>query len=141
MDNSHKLILIIGIVAIAVGGYLYPRQEVQEPVGTAFTQAVAGNIYRLSGSGVTKSASSVGIREFKQPVSGVKLQIGDFGTIGFATLEPGSQTKKEFISFTGVTQNGDGSATLTGVVRGLGFVDPYTASSTLELAHSGGSRL
>src|SRR3990167_2049083 len=60
------------------------------------------------------------------------------GDIGYGTLEPGT-SREESISFTGITQNADDTATLTGVVRGRDFVTPYAASSTLEKAHAGGT--
>jgi hypothetical protein len=55
-------------------------------------------------------------------------------SIEYGTLEP-QTTTKEFVSFTGITQNSDGSATLTGVTRGLSFSYPYTASTTLQQSH------
>lgn len=57
--------------------------------------------------------------------------------IGYGTLNPQSATRKEFISFTGITQNADGTAQLTGVTRGLSFLSPYTASTTLRQSHAG----
>lgn len=103
---------------------------------------VAGQQYRLAGSGIGISDTSIALQSFKQPVSGTELSMADFGTIGYATLEPFSATKKEFVSFTGITQDGSSDrATLTGITRGLAFVAPYTASSSLRLAHSGGSIL
>jgi len=101
---------------------------------------VAGNKYRLSGSGVGTSDTSITLDKFQTP-DGIELAMTDFGDIAYATIEPGS-TKKEFISFTGVSQSGTSDkATLTGVTRGLRFVSPYTASSSLALTHSGGSVL
>jgi len=61
--------------------------------------------------------------------------------IAYATIDPQSSSRKVFISFTGVTQNADGSATLTGVSRGLAFQYPFTASSTLRQSHPGQSIL
>jgi hypothetical protein len=61
--------------------------------------------------------------------------------IGYGTLDPQS-SNSEFISFTGITQNTDGSATLTGVTRGLTRTPQggyCTASTTLAQAHSGQS--
>ncbi len=61
----------------------------------------------------------------------------DFGSVGFGTLEPSSGTNEEQISFTGVTQNGNGTATLTGVKTVL-FKSPYTQTSGLAKTHAGG---
>lgn len=59
-----------------------------------------------------------------------------FGTIGFGTLEPGNGALEEQISFTGVTQNANGTATLTGV-SSVTFSSPYTATSGLLKTHAG----
>lgn len=48
----------------------------------------------------------------------------------YGTINPTNQNS-EFISFTGITQNSNGTALLTGVTRGLGRSFPYTASTTL----------
>lgn len=92
--------------------------------------------FRLSGSGVSSTATSLSLQSFK--VNGVALAMTDFGTLGYLVLEPGT-SREETVSFTGVTQNGDGTATLTGLTRGLGFKAPYTADSANQRAHGGGS--
>tara|TARA_R110000868_G_C10971076_1_gene769968 strand:+ start:16707 stop:18428 length:1722 start_codon:yes stop_codon:yes gene_type:complete len=56
----------------------------------------------------------------------------------YGTLQPGT-TNSEFISFTGITQNGNGTATLTGVTRGLDREYPYTEASAFKLPHPGQS--
>ncbi len=60
----------------------------------------------------------------------------DFGTVGFGTLEPGNSTFEEQISFTGIVQNVNGTATLTGVSTVL-MVSPYTETSGLAQTHAG----
>lgn len=67
------------------------------------------------------------------------LTMADFGTKGFMTLEPNNSTQEEQISFSGITQNANGTATLTGVKTVL-FVSPYTETSGLAKAHTGGSK-
>ncbi len=70
-------------------------------------------------------------------IDGVALAMTDFGTKAFATIEPSSGSNEEQISFTGITQNGNGTATLTGVKSVL-FKSPYTESSGLAKSHAGG---
>lgn len=48
------------------------------------------------------------------------------GTTVFATIEPRSNSNQEIISFTGITNNGNGIVTLTGVTRNLNPQEPYT---------------
>lgn len=102
--------------------------------------AVGGKTYYLSGSGITATQSTINLTKFEIAGGTSKLQTADFGDLGCGTIEPGHSSKQEFISFTGVTQNSDGTAQLTGVSRGLSPVSPYTASTTLQTSHSGGSK-
>lgn len=95
----------------------------------------------LSGSGITSSATSIGVVSMTLQQTGQALSMSDFGTIGYITLEPGVSSRQEFASFTGITQNSNGSAVLTGVTRGLAPVSPYTASSTFRFSHGGGTKL
>ena len=146
----QKFIVGITVISISIAGLFgyvpqnklnYLEQQISaleeqvQNISFGSTNYVAGETYRLAGSGISSSATSIVLRSFNMPVSGRALAMTDFGSIGYATLEPGT-SKKEFVSFTGVS-----SATLTGVVRGLNFVSPYTASTTLRQAHSGGSKL
>jgi hypothetical protein len=62
-------------------------------------------------------------------------------SIGYGTLSP-QTTRSEFISFTGITQNANGTAQLTGVSRGLTRTPQgsgCTASTTLAQKHAGQS--
>lgn len=94
--------------------------------------------FRLSGSGCTSSATSIIVIDFTL-VDGTAIAITDFNSlVGFATLEPGT-SKEESISFTGITANGDGTSTLTGVSRGLRFVSPYDVVVANKKAHAGGT--
>ena len=132
-------VLLIG-TALGFFGYQQTHKTAEAPLpASGAVNAVGGIVYYLYGSGVASSDTSVTLTSFKQPVNNYPLSMTDFGTIGYLTLEPGSATRQEFVSFTGVTQNGDGTATLTGVTRGLAPVSPFTASSTLQKAHAGGT--
>jgi len=98
---------------------------------------VAAASTKLGGSGVAATDTTINLVRLETP-AGNSITMTDFGDTGYGTLEP-RRTNKEFISFTGITQNSDGTARLTGVVRGLRFVSPYNASTTLRKAHPGGS--
>ncbi len=104
-------------------------------------QYVAGKRYQLAGSGCTSAASSITVNNLFLPdPAGTSITMAMFGAVGYATLEPVT-SKVEFISFTGITDNGDKSFTLTGVTRGLDFKAPYTNVPANQIAHSGGSIL
>lgn len=92
---------------------------------------------KLAGSGCTSSATSIILQSFAL-VDGTLVTTAMIGDKGFGTLEPGT-SKEESISFTGITQNADGTATLTGVTRGLDFVSPYAEVSGNKYSHAGGT--
>lgn len=98
-----------------------------------------GKTYRLQSS-ITSTQTNITLSSFKEPVSNIPYTMSYLNSdIMFGTINPQNNNSKEFVSFTGITQNSDGTATLTGVTRGLGFSYPYTASTTLAQAHSGQS--
>ncbi len=97
---------------------------------------VQGHNYSLSGSGISAAATSVTLVNFTD-INGNTLAMTDFGTIGYLVLEP-KTSKAEIVSFTGVTNNGDGTCTITGLTRGLSAKSPYTAGGFGQ-SHSGGS--
>lgn len=105
------------------------------------TLPIAGSTYTLAGSGVTGSATSITLASLTIPQTGQKIVDSDLSDTFYLTLEPGSRTKQEIASCTTVTQNGNGTATLSGCTRGLSPISPYTASSTLQFAHAGGSQV
>lgn len=81
-------------------------------------------------TGISTTATSITITPYPVDLDNVKLTMTDFGAIGYATIDPKISGYEEIISFTGITDNGDGSATLTGVVRSLGSKYPYTTTAT-----------
>ena len=95
----------------------------------------------LFGSGVNSSQTTIKLTSLVTP-DGTPLTtamlISGGANVFYLTIEPAT-TRKETISATGVTQNADGTATLTGCTRGLQFTSPYTASASLAQSHSGGS--
>lgn len=96
--------------------------------------------FQIAGSGVSSSATTINLVSFrltKPDATTRNIVMTDFGDLGLMVLDPGVARKEETISFTGVTQNGDGSAILTGVVRGLTPFSPYGADATYASAHSG----
>jgi len=93
--------------------------------------------FKLAGSGVSLTATSITLSSFAQ-IDGTLLTMTDFGDLGYGTIEPGT-SKEEQITFSGVTQNGDGSATLTGVTRGVRMVAPYDQDLAIRQQHAGGT--
>lgn len=105
--------------------------------------------FNTSGGGTYRLKNSVGIADtslplssFKEPVSNIPYTMSYLNTtIGYGTIDP-QTSRSEFISFSGITQNSDGSAALTGVSRGLTRTpagSSCTASTTLAQRHPGQS--
>ena len=93
---------------------------------------VLGVPYSLSRTAAPTDAT-ITLSSFK--ANGTTLTMANFGSIGYGTLDPESNSKAESISFTGVTANVDGTVTLTGVSRGLAFTYPYAASVSYSTTH------
>lgn len=120
------------IVAMVLGSLAltYPVFASSLPVGVSQ--------FFLSGAGVTSSATNIQLTSMQTP-DGRLVTMSMFGTIGYGALEPQTTAKIEDISFTGITQNANGTATLTGVSRGLDFVFPYASTGSLQKSHAGGA--
>lgn len=138
-------------IAIGIGmffGSLVGIHQEQAPVQATQTFGAfnpsGGGTYRL-GQSVGTSDTTIKLSSFTEPVSGIKYTMTYLNaSVGYGTVSPQSSIS-EFVSFTGVTQNNDGSATLTGVVRGLSRSPAGTASNctvastTLAQGHAGQS--
>jgi hypothetical protein len=116
-----------------------PIEDVR--VGADGTGFAGLSTYYLSGSGITSSASSIGLTSFTIKQSGQELITADFGNTIFLTLEPGSATRQEFAQCTTVTQGAGTAATLSGCTRGHSPIPDYSASTTLRFPHSGGTAI
>lgn len=93
--------------------------------------------FSLSGSGASIGDTTI-VLQSMIGIDGSNIVTADIGTTGYGTLEPGNGTNEEAIGFTGITQNANGTATLTGVTSVL-FKSPYTATSGLSKTHAGSS--
>lgn len=90
----------------------------------------------MAGSGVVIGATTIVIKSMLD-IDGNSLTMStDFGTIAYATIDPGNNTLEEQISFSGLTNNSNGTTTLSGVKTVL-FESPWTETSGLAKTHSG----
>jgi len=80
-------------------------------------------------TGISSSDTTIVLSGFYD-IYGNTLTMTDFGDIAYGTLEPGSRENQEIISFTGITNNGDGTFSLTGVTRGLDATHGYTTGGS-----------
>ncbi len=107
----------------------------QTPSTIKFIQAQA---FVLSGSGSSIGDVTINLQSF-YGIDGNAIVTADLGSFAYGTLEPGNGDQEEAILFTGVTQNANGTATLTGV-SSLGFKTPYDLTSGLQKTHAGASK-
>jgi hypothetical protein len=81
--------------------------------------------------GLSASATSMIISPYPRDIqTNTKLTYSDFGTTPTVTVDPKVTGYEEIISFTGITDNGDDTATLTGLTRNLIGQSPYTTPGT-----------
>lgn len=94
--------------------------------------------YTLNSS-ISSTQNTITLSSFTEPVTGTPYTMALLNTdIFYFTISP-KTTSSEFGSATGITQNSDGTATLTGVTRGLAKKYPFTSDSAYKLPHSGQS--
>lgn len=105
-------------------------------MSTFFPLPVQVQPFALNGAGVVIGDTTVRLKSFLLIDGITPITMAMFGSKGFGTLEPGNNTLEEQISFTGITQNADGTATLTGV-SSVEFVTPFTETSGLNKTHAG----
>lgn len=111
------------------------------PYAYGSTLPIAGQTYNLAGSGVSSSATTITLTSLTIKQTGQPIQDSDLGDTFYMTIEPGSNTKQEIISCTTVPTNTGSTITLSGCSRGLSPITPYTASTTLQFTHAGGSQI
>ena len=140
-----KYLYSLLIAALTLSGFIYydhTKSKVAN-LGATCTKFVAALPTSLSGAGITTSVTSIGVTSATIKQTGQKLAITDFTCTGgpgaYLTLEPGNAARQEFSVCSGLTQNSNGTAVFTGCTRGLSPVYPYTASSTMQFTHGGGT--
>lgn len=101
----------------------------------ATVKFVQAQKFSLAGSGSSIGDTTL-VLQSMVGIDGANIVTADIGVAGFGTIEPGNGTQEEAIQFTGITQNANGTATLTGVSTVL-FKSPYTATSGLAKTHAG----
>jgi len=146
MEFFKQFISIVTAGMIGIGSWfgfipesqILPQNQIVNDVSLGAFNTTGGKSYRLKAS-VGISDTTVNLSSFKEPVSNIAYTMAYINTtIGYGTLDPQIPDKSEFVSFTGITQNSDGSAALTGVTRGLTRTPASagcTASTTLAVRH------
>ncbi len=133
-------LIVAGLIGLGLYSTSIIENKIQQNLGADTTLPIAGITYTLSGSGISGSATSIGLSSLTIPQTGREIVDADLSSTFYITLEPGSRTRQEIVSCTTVSQSGsDNTATLSDCTRGLLPFTPYTASSTYQFAHAGRS--
>lgn len=137
---KQYIVAFLAIIGLFGGGYAALQySQGGMAVGGDLVTPIAGQTYTLAGAGIGSSDTSFTLTSFTITQTGYRIQDSDMSDIFYVTLEPGSRSRQEIVSCTTVTQNNDGTATISGCTRGLLPIAPYTASTSLAFAHAGGS--
>lgn len=81
-------------------------------------------------AGIAAADTSMTVTPYPVDLNGVKLLIADFGDTPTVTIDPKVSGYEEIVSFTAIVDNGDDTATLTGLTRNLPSKYPYTSAGT-----------
>lgn len=81
-------------------------------------------------AGIVGGSTSMRITPFPKDLDGTKLTLTDFGSSTTLTIDPKVSGYEEIIGFSGLVDNGDNTATLTGLSRNLISKYPYTTVGT-----------
>lgn len=143
--------IVIGAVIFGVASHqtttiestmkAYVNDSVAHTQVLGSTLPIGGLTYAISGSGIAPSDQSITLQSLTIPQTGQPIQSSDLGSLFYITIDPGISTRQEIVGCTSVTQNNGGTATLLGCMRGLSPLTPYTASTTLQFPHAGGSKV
>lgn len=137
----------IASLGIFIGG-LFGFTPESDPIAYAPEEEALGadtvlptgiQTYTLAGTGISSTASSFTLTSLTLPQNGYAIQDSDMSDTFYITFEPGSRSRQEFVSCTTIGANTGGNVTISGCTRGLSPLTPYTASTSLRFAHSGGT--
>lgn len=142
----NTLFTIVTALAVTFGGLLglnAPQNVIdnaprEDALGSDI-KLLAGFTYYLAGTGISSSGTSFTLTNFTIKQNGYEIQDSDLEDTFYFTLEPGNPTRQEILACTTVVQNADNTATISGCSRGMAPIQPYSASTTLQFAHAGGS--
>lgn len=132
----HTLLTKLGAIFLSLAFSLGAVHQTPQTFGAV--TPVSASQFTLAGAGINSTQTTIQLSSFTTP-DGRPIVMTMLGSIGYGALEPQTTAKLEDVTFSGVTQNTNGTATLTGVTRGNDFVTPYAASTTLAKAHAGGA--
>ena len=138
---KYLLTLILAIATTITGTFGYQNMTAKtvapQVYGTTANMKFAQlQPYAIYGAGATAGATSITLKSMKDIDGNALTMSGTFGTKGFGTIEPGNGNLEEQISFTGLTNNSNGTVTLTGI-SSVSFTYPYTETSGLSKTHAG----
>lgn len=129
MHKYYKFINTVGVVILILLGFAATAQATLKVVQTPTVKLYTGE---------SGTATTMRITPYPKDLDGNKLTMSDFGDNPTVTVDPKISGSEEIEGFTGITDNGDGTATLTGLSRDLASKSPYTTVGTGK-SHSAGA--
>lgn len=108
------------------------------PATPSTVNFVQAQPFVLAGSGASIGDTTL-LLQSMLGIDGVTIVTADLGSFAYGTLEPGNGIQEEAVLFTGITQNANGTATLTGV-SSIGFKQPYALTAGVTKTHAGASK-
>jgi len=131
MKKIINTVLSLGVI----GGLLISAIALQAFASTSTFRVVQTPVVSLYTS-ESNTAVSMTITPVPTDLNGVALTMASFGSTPVLTVDPGILGAEEIESFTGLVNNGNNTATLTGLTRDLSSQYPYT---TLGVGQSHGA--
>lgn len=122
MKNKIIAALSIALALIFTGQGLVQASTTQ----LQFVQTPTDALY----NSISASVTTMIITPYPVDLDGNKLTMNDFGLNPTLTIDPKVSGIEEIIGFTGIVDNGNNTATLTGLTRDLTSKAPYTSAGT-----------
>lgn len=120
---KNKLITLLFLLGAILGG-----AAITTASATTFRVVQTPTLHLYTG--LSASATTMRITPFPKDLNGTKLTMTDFGSSPTVTVDPKLSSYEEIVGFTAITDNGDNTATLTGLSRNLISKYPYTTTGT-----------
>ncbi len=98
-----------------------------------------GQQYFLTGGGANIGDVAISVQSLTDILGNFVTMTPYFGTKGWFSVSQGTSSERQ-VSFTGITQNTNGTATLTGLKTVQNF-SPYTETAGLDFPQAGGATL
>lgn len=120
LQKTIAVASVLGLIALGVGAQALAATTLK------YVETPAVQLY----SSESSTAITMIITPVPVDLDGTALTMSDFGSNPTVTVDPGVSGYEEIESFTGLVNNGNNTATLTGLTRDYKSKYPYTTGTT-----------